>query len=367
MTTYAMKDASNLTFVNKRTGKIDLFLDYANATSSEWSSERVFATKKGTNAVAWDLNRTGTMTVDSEMFDLKYLALILGSEVEQGTNGVMKRAVYQVDGERKAPLAGAVDPSSISVVKLGRDLTEHVGDFLPSTMGAEGLLPAQIQNLSVAVNDTTALLNWDIAERAVSYEVLRGGSVVGNTTSNNFTDTALTPATAQEYTVRAVNVYGTGAESAVVKATTTEAGITARTQHVATGEAIEASAENTGELTPEATNIPTFTFNGGAVEFSDKAIDGDHYAIYYTEEVASTRKITISADKFPDSYEVYADSILREVETGADEFMQIKYFNARPQSNFTLNQDVNTPTSLSVTFDLVPDKNRNLAEYVLIG
>ena len=48
MATYGMKDAANLTLVNKKTGNIDLFLDYANATSSEWTSERVFATKKGT-------------------------------------------------------------------------------------------------------------------------------------------------------------------------------------------------------------------------------------------------------------------------------------------------------------------------------
>ena len=367
MTTYAMKDASELTFVNKRTGNIDLFLDYANATSSEWSSERVFATKKGTNAVAWDMNRTGTLTVDSEMFDLKYLALILGSEIEEGTSGVMKRAVYQVDSERRAPLEGAVDPSSINVVKLGRDLTEHVGDFLPSTLGAESLLPAQVANVTVSANDSTALISFDASARAVSYVVYRGDTVVGSPSNTSFTDTGLTPATAYEYTVVAVNAYGTGAKSAVVTATTAESGVTARTQYEATPEAVIEASTNEGELTPEATNMPTFTFSAGAVQFNDKAVEGDHYAIYYTEEVASTRKITISADKFPDSYEVYANAILREVETGADEFMQIKYFNARPQSNFTLNQDVNTPTSLSVTFDLVPDKKHNLAEYVLIG
>ena len=46
MSIYGMKDAADLILVNKATGLVDLYIDYANATTSEWTSESVYATKK---------------------------------------------------------------------------------------------------------------------------------------------------------------------------------------------------------------------------------------------------------------------------------------------------------------------------------
>ena len=366
MSTYGMKDASNLVFKNKRTGNIDLYLDYANATTSEWTSERVFATKKGTNAIAWDSNRTGTLTVDSEIFDLKYLAMILGSEVEKGTNNIMKREVFTVGADKRLTLKGNIEATSVSVLKLKDDLIEHDGLPLVSTTGQTDLLPAQVTGVSVAINDTTANITFELSARADAYEIKRNGVVIGTTTSGTFTDTGLTPATQYTYTIVATNEFGKGAESAVVTATTAADGVTTRTTVTATPEAITASATNVGELNQEATNMVTFSVTGNDVQLNDKAVVGEAYAVYFLEQVSGVRTIKIAADKFPDAYEVYADAYIREAETGTDEFVQIAYHNARPQSNFTLTQDVNTPTALSVVFDLFPDKNKQLAEYKIV-
>ena len=366
MATYGMKDAANLTLVNKKTGNIDLFLDYANATSSEWTSERVFATKKGTNAIAWDTNRTGTLTIESEIFDLSYLAMVLGSEIVKGTNGIVKRETVTLDASKQLQLGGNIDENSVSVLKLKEDLIEHDGAPIPATTGALALLPAIPRNVKVNSNDKTAIITFDDSEGAVTYEIKRAGATVGTVTDNSFTDTGLTPATLYAYTVIAVNEFGTSPVSAVVSATTSANGVTTRTLTQATAPAITTAEAGSGTLNAEATNMVTFNMVGNIVQFNDKALAGEHYAVYYTENVDNVRTIEISAKKFPDSYEIFADATIREQESGVDEFVQIHYKKARPQSNFTLTQSATEPTSLSVVFDLFADKNDVLAEMKVV-
>lgn len=366
MATYGMKDAANLTLVDKKTKKVALFIDYANATSSEWSAERVYATKKGTNAIAWDSNRQGTLTIDSELFDLSYLALAIGSDIARGRDDIMKRKAVTVDASREVVLEGAIEPESVSVIKLHDDLVEHDGAPLPSLTGQRDLLPEIVRELSVGVNGNSALLTFAPSANAVSYEILQGEEVVGTVAQNSFTIEGLTPVQEYTFSVRAVNEYGTGATSAVVTATTSAEGVTERTPHTAEAGAVTEAEAKDGVLNDMASNMVTFEVVGNIVRFNDKVVLGDSYAIYYLEEVDNVRTITISSDKFPSSYEIFADALIREQETGSDEFVQINYKNARPQSNFTLTQSATEPTNLSVVFDLFPDKDKNLAELKVI-
>ena len=366
MSTYGMKDAANLVMISKKTGDVALYLDYANATSSEWTSERVFATKKGTQAIAWDSNRTGTLTVDSEIFDLSYLALAIGSEVVKGHNDILKREVITINESRMSKLDGLIEAGSVSAIKLKEDEVEHDGTPLVSTTGNEALLPSIVRNVSVAANADSAQISFDVSNQAVSYEIKRDETVVGTTTTNSFTDTGLTPDTAYGYTITAINGYGTAPVSAEVEVLTSAVGVTGRTQYTATPAAITAAELLGGVLNESGTNTVTFKYDGGKVQFNDKAVVGDKYAIYYLETIDNTRTITISSKKFPDSYEIYADARIREQETGNDEFVQIHYKNARPQSNFTLTQSATEPTSLSVVFDLLPDREQNLAEMKIV-
>lgn len=366
MATYGMKDAANLTLVDKKTGKVVLFVDYANATSSEWTAERVFATKKGTQAIAWDSNRTGTLTVDTEIFDLSYLALAIGSDVEKGANDIFKREPVTVDATREVKLPGLVIPETVSVIKLKEDMIEHDGTPLPATTGQRQLLPAMVSNIVASANASSVVLTFDAVPRALSYVIRRNGEIVGTVATNSFTDEGLAPVTNHQYTVTATNEYGTGALSAVVDVVTSAEGTSTRTPHQATSQAIEAAQANEGVLNETATNMVTFEFVNGTVRFSEKAMPGESYAIYYMETVENVRTITVSAEKFPGSYEIFADALIREQETGTDEFVQFHYKNARPQSNFTITQSATEPTSLSVVFDLFPDKNKRLAEFKYI-
>lgn len=253
MALYGIKDCANLTLFDLATGKPELFTDYANVSTNEWSSERVYANAKGTRSIAWDYDRQGTLAVEMEVFDLKWLAVVAGSELKTGEASVAKRQVVKVDATKKAQLEGSAIEGSIQVIPVGADEVEHIGEPLEE-VPAEGV--------------------------------------------------------------------------------------------VAEGQ---------------------FSVNGSEITFATEAVEGTAYAVYYLVLDSEVKKMTISADKFPKAFRVVADALIREKETGKDEFVQIEYPNARPQSNFTITMSATEPTNLSVTFDLFPNKNKAIAEYKVIG
>ena len=254
MAIYGIKDCANLTLFELATNKPYLFTDYANVSTNEWTSERTFATAKGTNAIAWDSNKTSTLAVETEVFDLKWLALLAGSEMTKGTKQMAKREVVNVGADNKATISGSAVAGSLQLVEVSaRDYVEHVAEPLE--------------------------------------EVEVGGTLAPN-----------------QYTV------------------------------------------DGGDITFEAT-VPV----------------GTPFAVYYLVEQSEVRTLTISADKFPKAFRVVADALIREKETGADEFVQIEYFNAKPQGNFTITMSATEPTTLAVTFDLFPNKDKEMAEYRIIG
>ncbi|MEV6329037.1 PHB depolymerase family esterase [Streptomyces sp. NPDC051909] len=88
--------------------------------------------------------------------------------------------------------------------------------------GTPGTLPAPTGLTVGGTTDTTVSLSWSPVGGAASYQVYRGGTKVGTTTSASYTDTGLSTATTYAYTVAAVDSAGaTGAASAQVSATTT--------------------------------------------------------------------------------------------------------------------------------------------------
>lgn len=250
MALYGIKDCANLTLFDKATGKVDLFSDYANVSTNEWTAERVYANAKGTRSIAWDYDRQGTLAVEMEVFDLKWLALVAGSDIVEGEASIAKREIVKVGAGKTATVKGSPIADSVQLVKVGADEVEHIGDPLE-----------------------------------------------------------------------------------------------------------EVSATPTGKQ---------FTITGSSITFATDAVEGDTYAVYYLVLDSQAKTIEISADKFPKSYEIVADALIREKESGADSFVQIHYPSARPQSNFTVTMSATEPTTLSVTFDLFPDKNKNLATYKII-
>lgn len=256
MALYGIKDCANLQLFDKATGKPVLFADYANVSTNEWDSDRVYATSKGTSAIAWDSNRRGTLQVEMEVFDLQWLAIVLGSDIKKRETQVSKREVIHVGADKKATLSGSPIKGSVAVVPVGADEIEHIGEPLTA----------------VTVDGTT------------------------------------------------VTSVGTG----------------------------------------------QFSVDGSELTFASDAIEGTPYAVYYIVQESDAKTFTISSDKFPKAFKIVADAMIREKETGTDQFVQIVYENARPQSKASITMSSTEATKLQITFDLFPNKNKAIAEYIFI-
>lgn len=361
-----IKDASDLILVSLATGEPALFIDYANATSSEWSAESVYANRKGVRAIRWDDARQGTLTLDTELFDYSLLAMVMGSDVREGKSDIFTRNEGEITADRTIKLNadGEIDEATISVIKLRPGSAEHVGLPLLNTTTAQAKFPTQVTNLVVSTNDKEAKVTFSPAQKADSYQVFRDGEMITEITSPEFSETGLTPETPYEYQVVGVNVYGRGAKSAKVEATTSADSVKEFTPHNPTSEALEEAKSYVPEISGGAAGQPTFTVENGEIVFSENVQIGDSYAVYFMEEVDNVRTLTIGSEKFPGNYEIFANATITD-ENGEDDVMQIHYKNAKPQSNFTLTQSASEPTSLSIVFDLFP-VNKVLAEMKVI-
>lgn len=361
MPVYGMKDASNLILLDKATGLPALYINYANATTAEFSADSVYATAKGSNAIRWDNARNGTLTIDTELFDLGLLAMTMGSDIEEGSAEVFQRRDAVLDDSFAVSIGNGlgVVPESISVVKLNSiQDTEHSGEPLFNQSASEANLPGQVRSVSISANDTVANISFNRVNNASGYKIMRDGTEVASTQQNSYTDNDLTPSTPYEYTIVAYNDFGDGPASAKVEATTATDGVKETTAYTATEGAITESASNVGSVVTPDGSATTYSYSGGTLTFSNANV-GDAYAIYYMEEVQGARTLTIAADKFAGAYEIYADARIRPRDGGADELVYIHYFNARPQSNFTLTQSATDPTALSIIFDLFPEQTTN--------
>ena len=244
MSIYGIKDSANFTIKYKsgtNKGKIFAYADYATTTTNEWSSDQVYARSKDVNAIRWDYNKNSTLAVDMEIFDLRWIAMLAGTDIVKGSKDILKREVLTLDSSKKASISGTPVTGSLSVFKLEDDGLTN-GDELAVTSG---------------------------------------------------------------YTI------------------------------------------STKEI----------TVTNGA--------EGDRIVVFYMESVADAKSFTIEANKFPENFEIFADTMIRKTD-GEDEFVQIHYFNVKPQSAFTITMDASAITTLSVTFDVLKDTaSQDMAEYTV--
>lgn len=244
MSIYGIKDSANFTIKYKsgtNKGKIFVYSDYATTTTNEWSSDQVYARSKDVNAIRWDYNKNSTLAVDMEIFDLRWIAMLAGTDIVKDSKDILKREVLTLDATKKASIKGTPVTGSLSVFKLEDD----------------------------------GLTNGD------------------------------------ELTV--------------------DTGYTISTKEI--------------------------TVTNGA--------EGDRIVAFYMESVADAKSFTIEANKFPENFEIFADTMIRKTD-GEDEFVQIHYFNVKPQSAFTITMDASAITTLSVTFDVLKDTaSQDMAEYTV--
>ena len=246
MNIYGIKDSANLTVKYKagaNKGKVFLYSDYATVSTNEWTSEQVYAKSKNVNAIRWDYGRASTFKVDMEIFDLKWIAMLFGTDFVSGEKDVLKREVLTVT-DNKATMTGTAVAGSMSVYVLDED----------------GL-----------TNETELTLEGTDTKYAISEKEI--------------------------------------------------------------------------------------TLTGVA--------DAKQIVVYYLAKTTGARTMTINADKYPENFEIFADTMIRGTD-GADEFVQINYLNVKPKSNFTLTLDASNITTLSAEFDVLKDTaSSDMATYTI--
>lgn len=121
MSLYGIKDSANVTLRDPKSGKPILFADYCNQTSLNMSSDAVYAMKKTAKAISWDTNREGTLTMEMQVFDLKWIALLFGQSVTPGALDWAKREVVALASGAKLTVSEDIKDGSVTLYKLGSD------------------------------------------------------------------------------------------------------------------------------------------------------------------------------------------------------------------------------------------------------
>lgn len=88
MSLYGIKDSANVTLFSKAAATKDqpvLFADYCNQTSLNMSADTVYAMKKTAKAISWDTNREGSLTMEMQVYELRWISLLFGSA--EGVSG----------------------------------------------------------------------------------------------------------------------------------------------------------------------------------------------------------------------------------------------------------------------------------------
>mgnify|MGYP003369294330 CR=1 FL=1 len=137
---YAIKDAANVTFYDKTSMTPIMYTDYLNSFTLDLESKTVFAQAKGVNKIAFDGTKTGTVSMEAEVFELKYLALLLGGNFAQGeTVDIAKRIVVPASSLVNKTYILPVTPvaNSVAVFNCDTDKRTQLSEIGSTLSGNE--------------------------------------------------------------------------------------------------------------------------------------------------------------------------------------------------------------------------------------
>lgn len=95
---------------------------------------------------------------------------------------------------------------------------------------------------------------------------------------------------------------------------------------------------------------------------------GEEYEVGYVATKASgVKRIAINNSKLPKAYYITMDTVEKDENEVLTPYKMI-FYKAQPQRNFSLSQSsAGDPASITMTFDLLEDKDGNFAEIVEIS
>ncbi|WP_029518069.1 hypothetical protein [Paenibacillus polymyxa] len=110
---YGNRDILDLQIIDFVSSTPLMKMDYANTSSLQLESSRVYAMGAGTRRIAWDGEKTATLTVETQIFSLEHLALLAGEEIKRGKQNIYRTEILTVLADKtvtlkKAPVGDVV-------------------------------------------------------------------------------------------------------------------------------------------------------------------------------------------------------------------------------------------------------------------
>lgn len=115
------------------------------------------------------------------------------------------------------------------------------------------------------------------------------------------------------------------------------------------------------------TELKVASVEGQTVTLEGEITENSTVIVYYMKELTSgVQRINIKSTSFPKNFVVYGDTVMK---TEDDEVLPYKLvaYKVAPQSNMSLSFSNNgDPASITITCDLMADKDNNILDLILI-
>lgn len=120
---FANREVADLMLLDYSTKKMFLNVDWANVTSTSFEGDRVFATggQGAPNRVQFDGSRTGTLTVEAQVYPVKVFQMLSGNDLGTAANFLKREKITAAD-TTKLTLSEAAAGTYVQVFKADDDL-----------------------------------------------------------------------------------------------------------------------------------------------------------------------------------------------------------------------------------------------------
>lgn len=131
---FANREVADLMLVDYSTKKLFLNVDWANVTSTSFEGDRVFATggQGAPNRVQFDGSRTGTLTIEAQVYPVKVFQMLSGNDLGTTANFLKREKVTAAD-TTKLEVSAEIASTAVQVFKADDDLDTEI-----TTTGATG-------------------------------------------------------------------------------------------------------------------------------------------------------------------------------------------------------------------------------------
>lgn len=131
---FANREVADLMLVDYSTKKLFLNVDWANVTSTSFEGDRVFATggQGAPNRVQFDGSRTGTLTIEAQVYPVKVFQMLSGNDLGTTANFLKREKVTAAD-TTKLEVSAEIASTAVQVFKADDDMGTEI-----TTTGATG-------------------------------------------------------------------------------------------------------------------------------------------------------------------------------------------------------------------------------------